>query len=247
MKKKNILFFLTGALAVFTVSCKKEFQYLINEQKDLGDKAYIKVYNSVVNSTRNYVYADNVPLNGAAIAYTANSLFPSVSPAYSSITAGSRAIIIKDTLVTSTQTPISFSDNFEAGQYYTIFTYDSINSTKQKTVKDMIDKPADTTARLRFANFVYTKTAVPNVDIWSVKRKANIFSNISIATVTDFIPYASASNDTLFVRSTGTTTNLAALNGINPTQQRSYTVIFRGRYQTTTGTIARTLTSFLTY
>jgi Domain of unknown function (DUF4397) len=247
MKKYNILFLITGVFAVFMVSCKKEYQYIINEQKDLGDKAFIKVYNSVVNSTRNYVYADNVPLNGAAIAYASNSLFPSVSPAYSSVIAGTRAITIKDTLVTSTQTPINFSDNFEAGQYYTIFTYDTVNNSKQKTIKDNIVIPADTTARLRFANFVFSKTAVPNVDIWSVKRKANIFTNIATTTVTDFIPYASASNDTLYVRATGTTANLATLNGINPTFKRSYTVIFRGRYQTTSGTVARTLTSFLTY
>jgi hypothetical protein len=86
---------------------------------------------------------------------------------------------------------------------------------------------------------------MPNVDIFSIKRQENIFTNISPTTVTEFIPIASALNDTLFVRPTGTLTNLTQLNGLVPTARRTYTVIFRGSYRVTTGAAARTLTSFL--
>jgi hypothetical protein len=46
----------------------------------------------------------------------------------------------------------------------------------------------------------------------------------------------------------GTTTNIASLNGFNPIRKRSYTLVFRGRYQTTGTTgVARSLVSFLSY
>jgi hypothetical protein len=161
--------------------------------------------------------------------------------------AGSRAILIKDTLATTTQVPINLNANLEAGSYYTIFTYDSITNAKSKLVKDVITTPSDTTARIRFAHFAYSTAAIPNVDVYSTRRAQNIFSNVAITSVTDFIPFASGTLDTLYVRETGKTTNLANINGFSPITKRSYTVIFRGSYRLTTGTAARTLSSFLSY
>jgi len=246
MKAIHIIkpFCLAAVITAGLFACKKEVETYLPEQTDLSSKAYIKVYNSVINTSRNYVYINNVPVTGAALAY--GSLFPSVSY-YSAIDAGNKDVLIKDTLITSTQKPISFTSLFDAGSNYTIFTYDTVNNTKYIVTKDNIQQPTDTTSRLRFANLVYSKTAVPNVDIYSIKRKENIFSNVPVASVTDFIPFSSGIPDTLFVRATGTTTNLTQLNGINNTQKRSYTVVFRGIYSTTTGTLGRTLTSFTTY
>jgi hypothetical protein len=161
--------------------------------------------------------------------------------------AGSRAILIKDTLATTTQVPINLNANLESGSYYTIFTYDSIINAKSKLVKDVIITPTDTTARLRFAHFAYSTAAIPNVDVYSTRRAQNIFTNVALTSVTDFIPYASAISDTLYVRETGKTVNLAGINGFSAITKRSYTVIFRGSYRLTTGTAARTLSSFLTY
>ncbi len=214
------------------------------EQTDLSNKAFVKVYNATLNAARNYVYFDNVPVTGAGLAY--GGLFPSVSY-YSAIDPGNRSVTIKDTLLTTTQKPLTFSSQFDAGSNYTIFTYDTVNNTKYLVTKDALENPTDTTARIRFANLVYSRVAIPNVDIFSVKRQANIFTNVAPATVTNFIPFASSLVDTLFVRATGTTTTLTQLNAINPTQKRSYTVVFRGVYQLTTGTNTRALTSFTTY
>ena len=225
-------------------ACEKETKLYLSEQTDLSGKAFIKVYSATLNATRNYVYVDNKPLTGAGIAY--GGLFPSVSY-YATINAGSRSLEIKDTLLTTTQTPVKFSSTFDAGSNYTIFTYDTTTAAKQLVVKDNIDVPKDTTARIRFANFIFARIAVPAVDIFSIKRQANIFSNVATNTVTGFIPYASDIADTLFVRAAGTTTNLTQLNGILPREKRSYTVVFRGNYQVTSGTSARTLTSFTSY
>jgi hypothetical protein len=85
------------------------------------------------------------------------------------------------------------------------------------------------------------------VDIYSAKRQANIFTNVATAAVTDFIPYATDISDTLFVRATGTLINLTQLNSVLPREKRSYTVVFRGVYQLTTGINTRALVNFTNY
>jgi hypothetical protein len=247
MKKLHIIQILSLLLVMMTlvVSCTKEYQSIVTEETDLSNKAYVKFYNGIVNSNRTYIYSELVPLNGATVAY--GSVFPALSPSYAALNPGSVNIVMRDTLVPTTQFPLNFFAELEKGKYYTVFAYDSLNSPKRKVVLDNIQQFGDTTARIRFANFPYSSAAIPNVDIYSAKRKENIFTNISTTTVTDFIPYASALSDTLFVRATGTTTNLTQLNGLLPTAKRSYTVIFRGSYRVTSGTAARTLTSFLTF
>ena len=238
-------FLMAGSVLFF--SCEKEFEKLVVEDTNLPGKALLKVYNSAVNTNRNFVYIDNVPITGSIIAYGA--LFPSTG--YTAvIEPGSHAVVVKDTLAGSTQTQVSFTSTFEAGKNYTLFTYDTVNSVKYKLVNDIIEVPADTTARIRFANLIYSSTPLPNVDLFSTRRNANIFSNIALSQVTDFIPYASNSVDTLYVRATGTTTNLTPLFAIRPTQKRSYTIVYRGRYGTTTPSTAallRSLTSFANY
>jgi hypothetical protein len=237
-----VISFLMGSL--LTVSCKKEFKKLVNEETDLGGKALLKVFNGAVNTNRNYVYIDNIPVTGSILAYGA--LFPSTGYT-ATVEPGTRSVVVKDTLATTTQNAVTVSSNFEAGKNYTLFTYDTVNAVKAKLVPDEIEIPADTTARLRFVNLIFNSTPLPNVDLFSTRRNANIFSNVTLAQVTNFIPYASNSVDTLYVRATGTTTNLTPLFAIRPTQKRSYTVVYRGRYGTTTPSTAallRSLTSF---
>jgi hypothetical protein len=248
MKKMINMLIPAFALGLFALlfSCNKEPEIYQPENRDFSDKAFLKVYNSTVNSTRNYVYLDNVPLTGAGLIFTTAPLFPQVSYA-AAIDAGTRNVLIKDTLVTTTQKPITFTTTFDAGSNYMILTYDTITNPKYLVVKDVITQPADTTSRLRFANLVYNRVAVPNVDIYSIKLNQNIFTNIPTERVSDYIPYQSGLADTLFVRTAGTTTNLAQLNNFNPTQKRSYTIVFRGNYTSTTGTLARSLTQFVNY
>jgi hypothetical protein len=74
----------------------------------------------------------------------------------------------------------------------------------------------------------------------------NVFSNVSPASVTSFIPYTSKQTDTLFVRETGTTNLLFQLNGFVPDQKRFYTLVFRGRQDNLYGQ-TRTLSSFTNY
>jgi hypothetical protein len=237
-------FIAVGLLSAVLFACEKEMKLSLPVETDLSGKALIKVYNATLNAARNYVYVDKVPVTGAALVY--GGLFPSVSY-YSAINAGSRTVDIKDTLITSTQKALTFTSTFDAGSHYTIFTYDTVTNTKHLVVKDNIQVPTDTTARLRFANLIYSRVAAPNVDIYSAKRKENIFTNVATAAVTDFIPYATDISDTLFVRATGTVINLTQLNSVLPREKRSYTVVFRGVYQLTTGINTRALVNFTNY
>ena len=246
MKLSKTIYILSFLMAgsVLIVSCKKEFKKIVSEGTDLSNKALLKVYNSAVNTNRNYVYIDNVPITGSILAYGA--LYPSTGYT-AAIDPGSRSVVIKDTLATSTQKVVTFTSTFEPNKNYTLFTYDTVNAVKYKLVTDVIEVPDDTTARIRFANLIFSTSTLPNVDLYSKRRNANIFSNVALAQVTDFIPYASNSVDTLYVRATGTTTDLTPLFAIRPTQKRSYTIVYRGRYETTTPSTAallRSLTSF---
>ena len=212
------------------------------ENTTFADRSYVQIHNGILNAARNYIYVDGNVVNGAALAY--NSTFPS-TPSNFSVANGFREFLVRDTLSTTTQVQLSFAENLQAGTYYTIFLYDTLTTPKKKIVANDIQIPTDTTARVRFANFIFSNVAVPNVDIFSLKRNANVFTNVGITNVTGYVPYASALNDTLYVRETGTTNLLATMNGFNPVQKRSYTLVFRGRYQTTGTTgVAMLLTSF---
>ncbi len=245
MKLTNIITICSAIIAtsLLAVSCVKETgKEVALEQTDFTNKAFVQIYNGTLGSARNYVYVDGNAVTGAALAF--NGTFPS-TPANFSINSGFRAFLIRDTSSTIlTQPPMSFSENFQANTNYTVFMYDTVTTPKQKTVINDIVIPADTTARVRFANFIFSTTAVPNVDIFSLKRNANVFTNVQVTDVTGYIPYASSLNDTLYVREAGTTNLLSTLNGFNPVRKRSYTLVFRGSYKTTgTAGVARLLTS----
>lgn len=240
---KSIIFALGIAfLSTFYLSCSKSIPQVAPFQTNLSSVATVQVFSATVKATRNYVYVDGVPVSGAALA--AGGVFPGT--AYSFVVApGSRSFLIKDTLITSAQTPLNFSQNFDAGKSYTIFTYDTITAVKQVTVLNNIVVPKDTTSMLRFANFIYNATPAGNVDVYSFRKgnSAPVFSNVANNQVTDFIPSASGSTDTLYVYATGTTTPLlvkAAVPGLVPT--RSYTAAYNGSYRG-----KNTISTFATY
>jgi|688.fasta_scaffold30699_2 hypothetical protein len=251
--KKMLTIYFAGLLAIGFAGCEKDYAGRLNQQPTYlsnGDQASLQFFNSTLNSARTYVFIDNILASGTATGYAASSLYPGTSPAYMTVTPGSRTITIKDTLLTTTQPSVSVTSNLDAGAKYTVFSYDTLNRAKALIVKDNIVIPADTTSRLRFANMIYSATAIPNMDVFSVRRQQNIFTNVQVNGVTDFIPFFSNSpiTDTLHVRATGTTINLATLAGVNPIAKRSYTVIFRGRYLTVgPAGIGRQLVSYLTY
>lgn len=245
MKSKflNSILLLTAVTAVL-VSCKKEVKEITDRQYSFDNNALVQVYMGTVSATRNYVLVDNVPVTGAALAL--GGIFPSTGHA-ASVAAGSRTLTIKDTLATSTQAPYTLTSTFTGKKYYTLFMYDTITSPKCLLVENDYQLMFEETAKLRFANLIFSKTVIPAVDIFSKRQNANLFSNVPIAKVTDFVQVNTGISDTLIVRQTGTSTQLAVLNSLVLQRQHFYTVVFRGSYGATSGTNARTLSSFTNY
>ncbi|HEX4876961.1 MAG TPA: hypothetical protein VFV31_09845 [Chitinophagaceae bacterium] len=241
------------------ISCTKNVQEATALKDDFSNNAIVQLYVATVNASRNYVYVDAQALNGSSL--SSGSVFPGTGYGFN-VGTGFRGFTVRDTLSTTTQVPLTFAQNFQGGKSYTVFTYDTITNPKQKTVETLIDVPTDTTARIRFGYFTYSPNDVPAVDIFSVKRKANIFSNVMLTDVTDFVPIASGITDTLFVRLAGSGVNLQNFRPatptvpagfvdisaiITPTIRRSYTLVFRGgfRASATNNATVRTLSVFI--
>lgn len=251
-----MLFLLTG---VAISSCTKTFDEKISLQTNFSNSSLVQLYMAMVNANRNYFYVDSRVLNGASI--TTGSVFPSTAHA-ASVPGGFRAFLVRDTLTSTTQVPLSFAENLQVGKNYTVFVYDTITAPKQKTVETNIVVPTDTTARIRFANFVYNPTTLPNgFDIYSKRRNEVIFTNVKQTDVTEFIPYASGLTDTFYIRPTGTATNLQNWQTttpvgpidvraiLTPVARRNYTLVFRGGWRATasSNTTVRTLSFFTNY
>jgi len=240
LRKINIILWILAVSALY-MSCTKETPHIATRVTDFSNSASVQVFSATVKAARNYVYIDGTPVSGIALAY--GGVFPGTAYSFK-VNAGSRSVTIKDTLPTTTQVPLTFTQTVEAGKSYTIFTYDTITNTKQTTVLNNIVIPGDSSARIRFANFVYNTTPVANVDVYSYRKPGvKVFSNIATNQVTDFIPYASLQTDTFYVYAAGTTSPLIVkqlVPSLVPT--RSYTSVYNGSFSGT-----KAVTTFVTY
>ena len=223
---------LTATILV-VASCAKEAETThIGEISDLSNKALVQVYNAIVTSPGSFISVDNAQINGTA---TASALgYGSAFPTSSFFVAepGLRLLNVKPSVATSTQTIMNFSETFNPGSRYSIFLYDTLNAAKQITVQANIEIPSDTSARLRFANFAYFPGGAPAIDIYSVKKKANVATNLAFTQVTQYIPHPAAIADSFIVRQNIAPNTALDTLIFNPTRKRSYTLLFRGRYRT---------------
>ncbi len=147
--------------------------------------------------------------------------------------------------------PFSLSDrSYAKGSYYSIIItdnyYSNVDSVKM-ILEDKFTTPNKSNYSMRFVHAVLNDTAGKNIDVYSKRRGANIVSNIKPGQVVDFqnIPLESTASDTLFVRRAGTLNVLSTLNGASFTDQRVYTMIYRGDGKLTSGTKARSLATYI--
>ncbi|MEO6611421.1 MAG: hypothetical protein ABIT05_04790 [Chitinophagaceae bacterium] len=240
MKSVNKYFY--GLLCLLTVlfftSCEKSFDTRRKEQTNLNGSTIAQVHiamagAALVGTAGNQLMVDANQITGAAL--ISGSVFPSTGYGFV-LAPGIRGFTLTGP---APQPLITFAENMQAGKHHTIFIYDTITSPKQKTVVDNIIIPADTTARLRFANFIYNPYAVPAVDVFSWRLNTNMWTNIPTTGVTDYATYPSYLTDTLYIRETGTQNLIlkVTISG-GVTAKRSYTLSYRGSYR---GTRAATL------
>ena len=157
---------------------------------------------------------------------------------------------ISTSIISQLNKLINFTKVFLTGQYYTLLVTDSIKSLRDSSQMFLLDKyttPTQGNYSLRFIHAVLNDTLGLNVDIFSTRRNGNIFSNIKPGTVSGFstLPYNTQLNDTLFVRRTGTLNNLTSINNIGFSNQRVYTLYYRGDANLTSSTKARLLTTYI--
>jgi hypothetical protein len=230
---------------VLVTSCVKTFDEKITLQSDFNNSTIAQVFIATVGASRNTVYIDGKQVSGSLM--TSGSLFPTTANGFV-VAPGLRSFIIKDTQSTSTQVPLTFSQNLQVGKYYSIFMYDTTTSPKQVTVPTTIVDLRDTTCRLRIANMVYSPTGLVPIDVYSFVRGTNLFTNIPTAGVTDFIPYPSRITDTLYFRETGTQNTLLKLTYVGGlTDRRHYTAVYRGSASRGLYPGTRTVTTYLNY
>lgn len=222
------------------LSCTKTFDEKLGQQKNFTGTTIAQVHMAMVGITspaNALLTIDASPVSASTM--VSGSVFPGTGYGFN-VPAGVRAFMITGTAPLA---PFTFAENMQPGKHQTIFIYDTTTSPKQKTVIDNIVIPTDTTSRLRFANFVYNPYAIPNVDVFSWKANANLWTNIPVTGVTDYVVYPSLVTDTLYIRETGTSNQVFKLTiGGGVTPKRNYTLSYRGSYRGT-----RTTTLFANY
>jgi hypothetical protein len=244
MFKKNYSIAVIIGAAALLAGCEKKYEYIGTYNASLQTKANVKFINLTVGSLRNTLTLNNVLVSRTATPYL--STYPLLN-SYAVVEPGNIAVLIKDTLLTTTQPATNLTVPTSANSFYSIFTYDTLNNVKAKVVSDNFTIPTDSSIMIRFANFFYTTVPVANIDVFSWRAGANIATNIPLNEVTTFAPHR-FNTDTLYFRSTGTTSGeLVKLFYSGLTSKRAYTFATRGRYQNTTGTVSRGVTIFTNY
>ena len=246
IKMKMKYLYILAVVGLFT-ACKKDFDGRATESVGTENKAFIRFVPGSLAAARNFITLDGALLNGTPLSM--GGIFPGASTvtAFATITPGARTLRVFDSAAIPMQTPVSISATFDAGKFYSVYTYDTSNAVKALIQNDVFTTPSDTTANVKFVNIIYSSSAIPNVDLFSRRKQANIASNIAPLASSNYIPHLSGLTDTLEVRATGTNTALAVFNTFTFNQKRTYNVVFRGRYQSTSGTMSRGITIMATY
>ncbi len=254
--KKNIAL-ITTLIIIFSGlmwSCKRDLE-LIAPVSLTGGYAYLKIadystsFRQVVNKSDSFnVYVGDTKVNSSFLTY--GSIFPSVTNPYAAVPPGQQTIriTVNGVLNPDSITIASFTKTLVPGGYYSFFLTDSLlnsNDSKQIFVKDNFTEVDTSHYSIRFAHAIMNDSAGKNVDVYSSRQQANIFSNISPGTVTPFVTQNyTLLIDTLIVRRAGGSLELARLNGAVLNRKRAYTLVYKGVPNTTTGTKGRSLALF---
>lgn len=255
-KRSNLLFIVSVAAAGVLAGCEKELQEDTPTQLlDNSSNSQIRV----VHLSPNFATISGQPeafnfiisgakVNSAAVAY--NAMFPFQTTGYLGVTSGLHWFKISRPGVNTTDsvTIHTFQKVLEPGQKYSYLVTDSFKSSterRQMLLEDNFNPPVPGNYGVRFVHAVLNDTAGKTVDVYSFRRKSNIFTNIKIGDATGFVEYGPAGIDTLSVRRSGTSNELTRFNGIPFSSTRVYTVVYRGQTNLTTGVKARGLMYYL--
>lgn len=234
MKKYKFFFIVAGLLMAYFLSCKKT-NMVATYQKVGTTTAQLKFIDASPYFRTMYNAQDsfNIIVNGAVISspfLSYNSIFPASGTAYGyvSVPAGQGQIklSVPGTLTGDSIQIKTFSQSLLSDSLYTFFITDSaILYTSDSHIQ-----PLTGFFNLRFINLVLNDTAGKAVDIWSTRYNNIIFKGITPKLYTSFSQFAynTVLSDTLIVRRSGTTFALDTLAGVSFTNQRTYTLYYKG-------------------
>lgn len=244
-------------------ACKRDYDTAAGYNTPNG-AAYLRIVHAAPNFRNMYSVPDtfNVLLNGTKVTgfvpggaplLTYGNIFPTVSSAngYITVPAGTQEIKLSlGALNPDSVSIIRFTKALVPNAHYSLVITDSINSDKESAqifIRDTINKPTVGYFNVRFIHTVWNDTTGKSVDIWSTRNNRYLFSNIKPGSVTSFATfgYNSQLNDTLFVRRSGTGYTLATFNNVAFSNQRTYTLYYKGDGTLITGTRARGLTTYV--
>ena len=252
--KKSLqhIFFGSLVLVIGLVACNKDITY-VAEPVSSSSNAYIKFLHLSPSLATITGQADNVTLlnldlksntyskiTGTPLAY--ERYFPTTTNAYATIPTGLQTIKFSLAAVKQKDSIELFLKKvqIDAGKYYSFIITDSVKSqtnSKAMFLQDDLLTLGASQIGMRFVHAIWNDTAAKNIDIFSRRNNATIFSARSAGSATTFIPLNYfTTNDTLIVRRAGTTFALASLNGVGFTPGRNYTIVYKGNGAVTTTT-----------
>lgn len=245
MTIKKFLLLALPAVTLLT-ACERTYE-LIDENNtweyvDTTNKAFIKFVHAYAPTTPALtsgagptfqVYSNNQRLSGGAVAY--NGTYPAPSGAYTVVPSGTHNIMFILNRVTggnfapvAGDTVYQGTANLSAGQKYTAFFADSVQSPGVFLVEDDWTISPQGYYKVRFANLI----ANPNerYDVYADSVQKMVATNIGYREISNFIDVpVPVSSESFSVFLAGTTTKLYTLTGFSPTSQRVYTLYTRGR------------------
>lgn len=250
MMKKSIaaVLIICASLTAF-YSCKRDYTLKSPVATTTG-KAYLRVVDAAPNFRNIFNFPDtfNVLVNGikvtaytpgagATVLMTYGSVFPTVSSGYGyvAIDPGPATIQLSvGALIPDSVRIASFVKTFAPDKYYSFIITDSVKSARDSSqifIQDTYPAVPSGYYNLRFIHAVLNDTAGKTVDIWSTRANRYIFTNIKPGGVTAFTQWAynPLFSDTLYVRRSGNPLiALDTLNSISFSNQRTYTLYYRG-------------------
>ena len=252
--KKSLqhIFFGSLVLVIGLVACNKDITY-VAEPVSSSSNAYIKFLHLSPSLATITGQADNVTLlnldlksntyskiTGTPLAY--ERYCPTTTNAYATIPTGLQTIKFSLAAVKQKDSIELFLKKvqIDAGKYYSFIITDSVKSqinSKAMFLQDDLLTLGASQIGMRFVHAIWNDTAAKNIDIFSRRNNATIFSARSAGSATTFIPlnYFTTS-DTLIVRRAGTAFALATLNSVTLTPGRNYTLVYKGNGAVTAST-----------
>lgn len=241
MKRYISLLVAGGLLTASVISCTKEYKLRAITQS-LDGMAYLKVidiapgFRQVFNSPDTFnIFIGANKINSPFLTY--NGSFPALAAntnTYSAVPSGDQELrlTLRGIVNTDSLSIVDIHKTMQAGNYYTFLITDSVTTTSDYSkiwVKDVFSKPDTAKFSLRFIHAVMNDTTGKKVDVYSMRQASNVFTNVGVNSIADFttLPYNQVA-DTLIVRRSGTTQELARLNNISFSNQRVYTAVYKG-------------------